>query len=106
MDEPCNYHTFQQLMADKEKWAQVQDVTSAGYAKYQGMLMERICFADALFSGLLPLPAYSVIQMFIISTIVICASLGGVIEFKPANGRTFHTRQGREPGKNRGTSHC
>lgn len=48
MDEPCNYHTFQRLMADKEKWAQVQDVTSAGYAKYQGMLMELICFAEGL----------------------------------------------------------
>ena len=50
MDEPCNYHTFQRLMADKEKWAQVQDVTSAGYAKYQGMLMELICFAEGLHS--------------------------------------------------------
>lgn len=48
MDELCNYHTFQRLMADKEKWAQVQDVTSAGYAKYQGMLMELICFAEGL----------------------------------------------------------
>ena len=48
MDEPCNHHTFQRLMADKEKWAQVQDVTSAGYAKYQGMLMELICFAEGL----------------------------------------------------------
>lgn len=48
MNEPCNYHTFQRLMADKEKWAQVQDVTSAGYAKYQGMLMELICFAEGL----------------------------------------------------------
>lgn len=36
MDEPCNCHTFQRLMADKEKWAQVQDLTSEGYAKYQG----------------------------------------------------------------------
>lgn len=60
-----------------------------------------------MLSGLLPLLTYSVIQMFIISTIVICASLGGVIEFKPANGYfTFRTRQGREPGENRGTSHC
>ena len=25
MDEECNYHTFQRLMADEEKWAQVQD---------------------------------------------------------------------------------
>ena len=48
MDELCNYHTFQRLMADKEKWAQVQDVTSAGYANYQGMLTELICFAEGL----------------------------------------------------------
>ncbi len=48
MDEPCNYHTFQRLMADKEKWAQVQDVTSAGYVKYQGMLMELVCFTEGL----------------------------------------------------------
>ena len=48
MDEPCNYHTFQRLMADEEKWAQVQDPTSEGYAKYQGMLVELICFAERL----------------------------------------------------------
>ena len=48
MDEPCNYHTFQRLMADKEKWAQVQDPASTGYAKYQGMLMELISFAERL----------------------------------------------------------
>lgn len=48
MDEPCNYHTFQRLMADKEKWAQVQDPASMGYAKYQGMLMELISFAERL----------------------------------------------------------
>ena len=43
MDEPCNYHTFQRLMADKEKWAQVQDPTSEGYAKYQGKLSKDQC---------------------------------------------------------------
>lgn len=48
MDESCNYHTFQRLTADKEKWVQVQDVTSVGYAKYQGMLMELICFTEGL----------------------------------------------------------
>lgn len=48
MDEPCNYHTFQRLMADREKWKQVQDPASAGYAGYQGMLMELICFAERL----------------------------------------------------------
>ena len=48
MDEPCNYHMFQRLMADEEKWAQVQDPTSEGYAKYQGMVAELICFAESL----------------------------------------------------------
>ena len=48
MDEPCNYHTFQRLMADKEKWAQVQDPTSEGYAKYQGIMIGLICFAEGL----------------------------------------------------------
>ncbi len=38
MDEACNYHTFQRLMEDKEKWAQVQDPASEGYAIYQGMM--------------------------------------------------------------------
>ena len=48
MDELCNYHTFQRLMADKEKWAQVQDPTSEGYAKYQGIMIGLICFAEGL----------------------------------------------------------
>ena len=48
MDEPCNYHTFQRLMADKEKWAQVQDPTSEGYAKYQGIMIGLICFTEGL----------------------------------------------------------
>ena len=48
MDEPCNYQTFQRLMADQEKWAQVQDPTSAGYFKYQGMMIELACFAEKL----------------------------------------------------------
>ena len=46
MDEPCNYHMFQRLMADEEKWAQVQDPASEGYAWYQGMLIELVCFAE------------------------------------------------------------
>ncbi len=46
MDEACNYHTFQRLMEDKEKWAQVQDPASEGYAIYQGMMTGLICFAD------------------------------------------------------------
>ena len=48
MDEECNYHTFQRLMADEEKWAQVQDQTSEGYAMYQGMMAGLVCFADNL----------------------------------------------------------
>lgn len=41
MDGPCNYHTFQRLMADQEKWEQVQDPTSEGYDKYQEMILSR-----------------------------------------------------------------
>ena len=48
MDEESNYNTFQRLMEDKEKWAQVQDPTSEGYAIYQRMLIELVCFADKL----------------------------------------------------------
>lgn len=48
MDEPCNFHMFQWLMEDEEKWAQVQDPTSEGYARYQGMVAELICFAERL----------------------------------------------------------
>ena len=48
MDEECNYHTFQRLMEDKEKWAQVQDPASEGYAIYQGMMAGLICFVDNL----------------------------------------------------------
>lgn len=48
MDEPCNYHTFQRLMADEEKWAQVQDPESEGYAKYQAMIIELVYFAEKL----------------------------------------------------------
>lgn len=48
MDRECNYHTFERLMADREKWAQVQDPTSEGYAKYQGMMTGLACFADDL----------------------------------------------------------
>jgi len=48
MDEECNYHTFQRLIADKEKWAQVQDLASAGYAMYQGMMAGLACLTDSL----------------------------------------------------------
>ena len=48
MDEECNYHTFQRFMADEEKWKQVQDPTSEGYAMYQGMMASLVCFVDDL----------------------------------------------------------
>ncbi len=48
MDEESNYHTFERLMADEEKWAQVQDSTSEGHAIFQGMLAALSCFADYL----------------------------------------------------------
>ena len=47
MDE-CNYHTFRQLMTDREKWTQVQDPASEGYANYQGMITELGGFAEEL----------------------------------------------------------
>jgi len=48
MDAECNYHALQRLMADKEKWEQVQDQNSEGYAIYQGMMAGLICFVDNL----------------------------------------------------------
>lgn len=48
MDREVNYHTFQRLMADPEKWAQVQDPNSEGRMMYQGMLVELARFADRL----------------------------------------------------------
>ena len=42
------HHTLQQFMANKEKWAQVQDPTSVGYAKYQEMIIVLLCFAERL----------------------------------------------------------
>ena len=48
MDEECNYHMFRRLMADRDKWAQVQDPTSEGYAKYQGMMTDLVCFEKKL----------------------------------------------------------
>ncbi len=48
MDEECNYHTFERLMADEEKWAQVQDQASEGHAIYQGMIAGLVCFVDKL----------------------------------------------------------
>lgn len=48
MDKEVNYHTFERLMADSEKWAQVQNPNSEGRAMYQGMLVELACFAEHL----------------------------------------------------------
>ena len=48
MDEACCFHTFRRLMADREKWAQVRDPSSEGYAIYQGMMAGLACFADSI----------------------------------------------------------
>ena len=48
MDEPCNYHTFERLLADKEKWAEVQDPTSEGRVMYNGMVDGLTVFAADL----------------------------------------------------------
>ncbi len=48
MDRECNYHAFERLMADGEKWAQVQDPTSEGYDRYQGMITGLDLFTDSL----------------------------------------------------------
>lgn len=48
VDKENSYHLFEQLMADEEKWAQVQDPISAGYAMYHGMLAALSCFTDSL----------------------------------------------------------
>lgn len=48
MDEPCNYHTFERLLADEEKWAAVQDPTSEGSAMYHGMSDGLAAFANSL----------------------------------------------------------
>ena len=48
MDQEANYHTSQRLMANPEKWAQVQDPNSEGRMMYQGMLVELARFADRL----------------------------------------------------------
>lgn len=48
MDEESNRHTFQRLMADREKWAQVQDPASEGYTIYQEMLRSLAFFASEL----------------------------------------------------------
>ena len=48
MDEPCNYHAFERLLADKEKWAEVQDSASEGRAMYYGMVDGLTVFATGL----------------------------------------------------------
>ena len=48
MDEECNYHALQRLMADGEKWAQVQDPSSEGYEMYQRMLLGLASFTASL----------------------------------------------------------
>ena len=48
MDVECNYHTLERLLADEEKWAQVQDPASEGHALYQGMIIALADFASEL----------------------------------------------------------
>jgi len=47
MDESCNYHTFQLLIADREKWVQVQDPLSVGCAKYMEILAALARFTNS-----------------------------------------------------------
>ena len=39
---------YRDLKTDKEKWAQVQNPTSEGYVKYQGIMIGLICFSEGL----------------------------------------------------------
>ena len=48
MDVESNYHTLERLLADEEKWAQVQDPTSEGHALYQGMIIALADFSSEL----------------------------------------------------------
>ena len=48
MDEACNYHTFERLMAGRERWAQVLDPASEGRAAYLEMLEGPAGFAEDL----------------------------------------------------------
>ena len=47
LDEACYFHTFQGLMADKEKWDQVRDPSTEEYAIYQGIMAGLACFAES-----------------------------------------------------------
>lgn len=48
MDVESNYHTFERLLADGEKWTQVQDPASEGHAIYQGIIAGLLCFSGGL----------------------------------------------------------
>lgn len=48
MDVESNYHAFERLLADEEKWAQVQDPASEGHAIYQGMITGLVYFTSEL----------------------------------------------------------
>lgn len=48
MDEENSHHLFEQLIANEEKWAQMQDPTSEGFGMFQGMLASLACLADSL----------------------------------------------------------
>ena len=48
MDYDCNYHALENLIADREKWAMVQEPNSEGHAIYQGMITGVDGFADEI----------------------------------------------------------
>ena len=47
-DEACYFHTFQRLMASKEKWAQMRDPSSEGHTIHQGMMARLARFAESI----------------------------------------------------------
>lgn len=48
MDEENSHHLFARLMADEEKWAQMQAPASEGFVMFQGMLDSLARLADSL----------------------------------------------------------
>jgi len=48
MDEENSYHIFERVMADEEKWAQMQNPASEGGALFLRMLAALACLADDL----------------------------------------------------------
>lgn len=48
MDEENSYHLFELLMADEERWAQMEEPTSEGRVMFRGMLASLACLADSL----------------------------------------------------------